>query len=65
MCGIVGILKREGSPPPQEAGLRGILCMIRHCGSDQFGIYLYECVGLGHGRLSIIDLGGAGTRAIS
>ena len=49
MCGIVGILKREGSPPPQEAGLRVILCMIRHRGSDQFGV----------------DLGGAGLRAIS
>ncbi len=56
MCGIVGTLNLTEAAPIQEATLRQMLAMLRHRGPDQFGIYLDDQVGLGHARLSIIDL---------
>src|SRR5688500_2996217 len=57
MCGIAGILKVTGQPP-DLAGLRRMLGMIRHRGPDEFGLYLDDHIGLGSARLSIIDLAG-------
>jgi asparagine synthase (glutamine-hydrolysing) len=56
MCGIVGICDLRGG---QEAGLHELQRMmapIGHRGPDETGIYLDDGVGLGHLRLSIIDL---------
>ena len=58
MCGIAGMVERDGDVAAREALLRGMLGMIRHRGPDQFGMYLDEQVALGSARLSIIDLGG-------
>ncbi len=51
MCGICGIV---GS---SNRDLLGKMCQVmRHRGPDDSGVYLGEDVGLGHRRLSIIDL---------
>ncbi len=56
MCGIVGILNEVPTAPPSQETIQRMLNIVRHRGPDQFGIYLDERVGLGHARLSIIDL---------
>lgn len=57
MCGIVGIVGREGQPLEREAFIRARDTMV-HRGPDDAGIYQDGAVMLGHRRLSIIDLGG-------
>ncbi len=58
MCGIIGVLNLTDHPPVEAAVLRLMLGMLRHRGPDGFGIYRDASVGLGHARLSIIDLSG-------
>ena len=55
MCGIAGYL---GALPPDEAAplLRRMCGAIAHRGPDGQGIHVGRDVGLGHRRLSIIDL---------
>lgn len=55
MCGICGIYNFDKSPADREV-LGSMLGMIRHRGPDEYGLHLQEAVGLGHARLSIIDL---------
>ncbi len=59
MCGICGIFDLSGKPisPGTLAGMNDV---IRHRGPDGEGQYVDREVGLGHRRLSIIDLGGGG-----
>lgn len=56
MCGIVGVSLRDSNCDP------GVLArmrdLVRHRGPDDAGNYIDGGVGLGHRRLSIIDLGG-------
>ncbi len=55
MCGIAGLYNLAGAPV--EADLVGAMCdLIRHRGPDDSGIWAGGPVGLGHRRLSIIDL---------
>ncbi len=57
MCGICGIVDYSGKPV--EKGAVGRMCMaLEHRGPDGEGIYIDPpgSVGLGHRRLSIIDL---------
>jgi asparagine synthase (glutamine-hydrolysing) len=55
MCGLAGIvLSHQGHP--DERTLLAMRDVQRHRGPDEAGIYLGEGVGLGHRRLSIIDL---------
>lgn len=57
MCGIAGIVDCNGGKV--DAGLLdGMLTAIRHRGPDGSGMYLANGAGLGHVRLSIIDIGG-------
>ena len=57
MCGIAGILAlRDAAPPPALADLEAMVGAIRHRGPDEFGLYRDRRAGLGHARLSIIDL---------
>jgi asparagine synthase (glutamine-hydrolysing) len=56
MCGIAGILKAPGAEPVSLDALNGMIAMLRHRGPDEYGYYRDERVGLGHARLSIIDL---------
>jgi asparagine synthase (glutamine-hydrolysing) len=56
MCGIVGICElRDGRGPAAHEVLR-MMARIWHRGPDETGVYLDDRVGLGHLRLSIIDL---------
>ena len=58
MCGIAGILTAAGDAPVDLDRLRSMLAAIGHRGPDGHGLFRDERVGLGHGRLSIVDLAG-------
>ena len=58
MCGICGILKLNADDSVSPALLEAMTDRISHRGPDNFGYFLEGPVGLGHRRLSIIDLGG-------
>jgi asparagine synthase (glutamine-hydrolysing) len=57
MCGIAGILNFKGAEVSAEL-LQRMIRMIRHRGPDASDVYTTGQVGLGHARLSIIDLSG-------
>ncbi len=59
MCGIVALMRFDGRPvdPGELAHMRD--CM-RHRGPDGEGLYVDGPIGIGHRRLSIIDLSEAG-----
>lgn len=59
MCGITGILHRDGSPASPVV-LRRMTDVIAHRGPDGEGQYTDGALGLGHRRLAIIDLSPAG-----
>ena len=56
MCGIVGLLLRDSSCDPEV--LTRMRDLVTHRGPDDAGNHLDGPVGLGHRRLSIIDVGG-------
>lgn len=55
MCGIAGIGNRRGEPVPAKL-IKRMTDRIAHRGPDSEGHYTDGSVGLGHRRLSIIDL---------
>jgi len=55
MCGIAGIVNFNCSEEKQ-ATLGRMIALMRHRGPDASGIYINGPIGLGHARLSIIDL---------
>ena len=57
MCGIAGIINFN-SPEDKEPLLRQMVSILHHRGPDAAGIYTDAVAGLGHARLSIIDLSG-------
>jgi asparagine synthase (glutamine-hydrolysing) len=64
MCGIVGIFNLNSEPVNQEL-LLGMTRLLSHRGPDDEGLYLCGKVGLGHRRLSIIDLSVRGHQPMS
>ena len=60
MCGICGIFHLERDRPVRLEDVRRMAETIRHRGPDDRGDYVHENIGLGHLRLSIIDLSPAG-----
>jgi asparagine synthase (glutamine-hydrolysing) len=58
MCGIVGILKFDPRAMVDEQRLRRMRDVLRHRGPDDQGLMITGQIGLGHRRLSIIDLVG-------
>jgi asparagine synthase (glutamine-hydrolysing) len=56
MCGIAGIFHRGRPASPSLDSLRRMVTVLSHRGPDETGIYIDDRVGLGHARLSIIDL---------
>lgn len=58
MCGITGIVDLRSKRPVDEAVLRRMNGLLSHRGPDGDGFHLSGGVGLGHRRLSIIDLEG-------
>ena len=59
MCGIVGIIRFDKEPVTKEQ-LRVMMTTIKHRGPDDEGVFVEKNVGLGHVRLSILDLTEAG-----
>lgn len=58
MCGIVGIFVHQGIRPVDEAVLHKMNEALVHRGPDDGGVHIEPGVGLGHRRLSIIDMSG-------
>jgi asparagine synthase (glutamine-hydrolysing) len=58
MCGIVGIRRFDGRPVDPQL-LETMVDTLAHRGPDGRGMWIDGAVGLGHTRLSIIDLGGS------
>ena len=56
MCGIVGYI--TGDKGPYKFRLPEAVAWLRHRGPDQNGVWEEDGVGMGHTRLSIIDLTG-------
>ncbi|HDQ88831.1 MAG TPA: asparagine synthase (glutamine-hydrolyzing), partial [candidate division WWE3 bacterium] len=56
MCGIAGYAGKNINP----ASLKEALKTISHRGPDDFGLEIFSDIGLGHQRLSILDLSSAG-----
>ncbi len=59
MCGLVCVFAKAGEAVPDEAAFRAMTGAIRHRGPDEEGIWIGPRMGMGHRRLSIIDLDGA------
>jgi asparagine synthase (glutamine-hydrolysing) len=55
MCGIAGLLEFGGRAPSRRE-LEAMTARVRHRGPDGQGVHMEGPVGLGHRRLSIIDL---------
>ena len=58
MCGIVGIVRFDPRDFVEESLLKRMRDVIRHRGPDGEGLWLDGSVGLGHRRLSIVDVAG-------
>jgi len=59
MCGICGIaVTRESQRTVDRARLVQMTTSLAHRGPDDSGIYVMQKLGLGHQRLSIVDIGG-------
>ncbi|MEI6125935.1 MAG: asparagine synthase (glutamine-hydrolyzing) [Pseudomonadota bacterium] len=56
MCGICGKLIFDNSGAVEQSLVNAMLDTIRHRGPDDEGSYVAPGIGLGHRRLSIIDL---------
>ena len=56
MCGIVGIFDLQGQRDIDAALLARLNQSLRHRGPDEDGLHLEPGLGLGHRRLSVIDL---------
>jgi asparagine synthase (glutamine-hydrolysing) len=63
MCGICGYLSREG--PATAEAVRAMAGRLAHRGPDGEGVHLDGALGLGHRRLSIIDLSEAASEPIT
>ena len=59
MCGIAGIFHTQGLKPVDPARVERMCHAIAHRGPDGAGVWTAPGVGLGHRRLSIIDLAGS------
>ncbi len=57
MCGIAGsVALEDGLPAPELDDLVAMISAVRHRGPDEHGLYRDQKAGLGHARLSIIDV---------
>ncbi|MBF0621277.1 MAG: amidotransferase 1, exosortase A system-associated [Magnetococcales bacterium] len=58
MCGIAGLFDLNGHRPVVDTLLKGMTRTLSHRGPDAEGYHVDPGIGLGHRRLSIIDLSG-------
>src|SRR5271170_2006436 len=56
MCGIAGKVNFDQTRPIDRERLRAMTSVVAHRGPDAEGFFVGAGVGLGHRRLSIIDL---------
>ena len=56
MCGIAGIIERDQAGEVEVRRLAAMMKAIEHRGPDDSGTFVDGPIGLGHQRLSIIDL---------
>ncbi|MEP6913850.1 MAG: asparagine synthetase B, partial [bacterium] len=56
MCGIAGIFQPTGNPAIDVGLLERMNASLIHRGPDAKGIFAEPHIGLGHRRLSIIDV---------
>ena len=56
MCGVCGIVNHGSERAVERKLLVAMTCSMTHRGPDDEGYYMEGPVGLGHRRLSIIDL---------
>lgn len=61
MCGIAGVLHRDGSRPPDHV-LEAMAQSIAHRGPDGQGVQSMPGCGLAHRRLAVIDLSSAASQ---
>ena len=64
MCGIVGIIRFD-EKPIKKSELQTMMQVIKHRGPDDEGMFIDGHVGLGHVRLSILDLSSAGKQPMT
>lgn len=65
MCGICGKFAYKNGEQVTEGLLRRMMAVMSHRGPDDDGVYLEGGLGLGHKRLSIIDLSPLGHQPMS
>jgi len=58
MCGIAGVYHYASGQPVSQTELKALTEPLTHRGPDDAGYYVQGPIGLGHRRLSIIDLEG-------
>src|SRR4051812_35567565 len=56
MCGIFGIIYRDGTTVPDQSLLNKVGKTLGHRGPDSAGIHRSAGIGLVHTRLSLLDL---------
>ena len=56
MCGICGIAYRDAERVPDSSLLERMTAALQHRGPDGAGKLIEPGIGLGHRRLSVIDL---------
>ncbi len=59
MCGISGIINKNGSPVTHDE-IQAINDLIAHRGPDGRGLFIADNFALGHRRLAILDISSAG-----
>src|SRR5436190_18164996 len=65
MCGICGVLHLDPARAVDAFGVERMAAVLHHRGPDGDGVHVDRNVGLGHKRLSIIDLSHAGQQPMS
>jgi len=65
MCGICGLLYKDRSRPVATGVLGAMVAALGHRGPDARGVWTDGAVGLGHARLSILDLGPLGRQPMA
>lgn len=65
MCGICGIIMKDPASPVPDGLLARMNALQRHRGPDDSGVHVDGHVGLGHVRLSILDLSPLGHQPMS
>ena len=58
MCGITGFFPDKNISDKDVKVLKQMIAVMHHRGPDEAGVYVDDKIGLGHARLSIIDLAG-------